>query len=53
MVLGQSVDGDDVFAGDRQLRVPIVQKATSQDASIDLEVIATEISLDDNLPQAA
>src|SRR5689334_19299441 len=46
------VDVHRVLAGDRELRVPIVEQASPQDTRLDLEIASAQRFLDGDLPEA-
>jgi hypothetical protein len=48
----KAIDVDGVLAGDRKLRVAVIQERATQDARLDAEIIAAEGGLDRDLPQA-
>lgn len=48
----QGVDGQRVFATDRQLDIPVIQQPAAQQSSVDQEIVATEAALDGDFPQA-
>ena len=49
---GQAVDVHRVLAGDRQLDVPVIEQAPSQQSRLDAEVFAPEGILDGDFPNA-